>query len=135
MRTLLLLSLLMIGAAAQAEDAPPNDSRALFAFTYAPGPAWQQGKPMGQQDLRAHARYHADLVKTGASYAAGGFVGEEGGMALIRAASLDQARTILAADPAIQNRVFTATIREWQPRFVSGDSLEAPGATMQEGNR
>ena len=108
---------------AQAPAAPALEPpRQLFLFLYRPGPAWRPGVPMVQQDLRAHGAYHARLVREGRSVAGGGYVGEEGGMAIVRAASLDEARAMLAADPAIQNGVFAAEIRQWRPRFHS----EAP---------
>ena len=116
MKTILLL---MLAFAAQAE--PPAQpvqaiqpaARQLFLFIYRPGPAWVAGRPMGQQDLRAHAAYHSQLVRDGRSVAGGGFVGLDGGMAIVRAASLEEARATLAADPAILNGVFVADIRQW----------------------
>lgn len=126
MKTLLLL---MLAFAAQAEPAaqPAATSqpaaRQLFLFIYRPGPAWVAGRPMAQQDLRAHAAYHSQLVRDGRSVAGGGFVGLEGGMAIVRAADLAEAQLMLDRDPAIMNGVFAADIRHWRPRFDSGQPL------------
>ena len=124
MKAILLLILAL--AAAQAEPtAQPAQSapRQLFLFIYRPGPAWAAGRPMAQQDLRAHGAYHAALVRDGRSVAGGGFVGLDGGMAIVRAADLAEAQAMLAADPAIVNGVFAADIRHWRPRFDSGQPL------------
>jgi uncharacterized protein YciI len=118
------LALLLVCAAAAPAQPPAGASaaqpgRQLFLFVYRPGPAWRAGVPMRQQDLRAHGAYHARLVEEGRSVAGGGFVGLDGGMAIVRAANLAEAEAMLAADPAIINGVFAADIRHWQPRFHS----------------
>jgi uncharacterized protein len=122
--TALLLALLLAGAQAPAEPAPAaTGPRQLFLFLYRPGPAWRQGVPMREQYLRAHGAYHARLVSEGRSVAGGGYVGEEGGMAIVRAADLAEAQAMLAADPAIRNGVFAAELRQWTPRFHSAAPL------------
>ncbi len=123
---LLLLALMPVPAGAQAPAQPgpaATAPRQLFLFLYRPGPAWRAGVPMREQDLRAHGAYHARLVREGRSVAGGGYVGEDGGMAIVRAASLEEARAMLAADPAILNGVFVAEIRRWAPRFHSDAPL------------
>ena len=116
-----LLALLLVGAeaqaAAQTEPAAATAPRQLFLFLYRPGPAWRSGRPMREQDLRAHGAYHAQLLREGRSFAGGGYVGEDGGLAIVRAASMDEARAMLADDPAIRNGVFVAELRQWAPRF------------------
>lgn len=121
MKWLLLLAIALAQPAAP--DAPaPGQPRQLFLFLYRPGPAWRAGVPMRRQDLRDHGAYHARLVREGRSVAGGGYVGEEGGMAIVRAASRAEAEAMLAADPAIQSGVFAAELRQWSPRFYG----EAP---------
>lgn len=118
-----LLALLL---AAQAPASPPPAApaaRQLFLFIYRPGPTWIPGRPMAQQDLRAHAAYHAALVRDGRSVGGGDFRGMDGGMAIIRAANRAEAEAMLAADPAILNGVFAAEIRQWRPRFFSDRPL------------
>jgi uncharacterized protein YciI len=121
MKAILLLALMLAGAQAQPGPAPAAP-RQLFLFLYRPGPAWRAGRPMREQDLRAHGAYHARLVREGRSVAGGGYVGEDGDMAIVRAAGLEEARAMLVADPAIQEGVFVAELRQWAPRFHS----EAP---------
>ena len=78
---------------------------------------------MRQQDLREHAAYHDRLVREGRGFAGGGYVGMDGGMAIVRAADLAEAEAMLAADPAIVNGVFVAELRQWAPRFHSEQRL------------
>jgi uncharacterized protein YciI len=123
MKAILLLALLLGASPVPAQTEPaPAAPRQLYLFLYRPGPALRAGVPMRRQDLRDHAAYHGRLPREGRSFAGGGYVGEDGGLAIVRAATLEDARAMLAADPAIQSGVFVAELRQWAPRFHS----EAP---------
>jgi uncharacterized protein len=128
MKAILLLALLLAASPALAQTEPaPAAPRQLYLFLYRPGPAWRAGVPMRQQDLRDHAAYHGRLLREGRSFAGGGYVGEDGGLAIVRAAGLEEARAMLAADPAIRNGVFVAELRQWAPRFHGeGPLVERP---------
>jgi uncharacterized protein len=115
----LTMGMLMTTSAAQA--AP---DQLLFAVIYRPGPAWKPGLPMAQQDLRAHGGYYAKLAAEGRVVAGGGWVGVDGGMAVLRCADADEAGRLLAADPAVTTGVFAAELRRWAPRF--GDLAPKP---------
>jgi uncharacterized protein YciI len=122
--TALLFALLLAGAQAPVQPAPAATApRQLFLFLFRPGPAWRAGVPMREQDLREHGAYHDRLVREGRSVAGGGYVGEDGGLAIVRAADLAEAQAMLAADPAIRNGVFVAELRQWRPRFHSDAPL------------
>jgi uncharacterized protein YciI len=125
MKWILVLALILAGAPAAAQTGPAATAapRQLFLFLFSPGPAWRAGRPMREQDLRAHAAYHARLLAEGRGFAGGGYVGEDGGMAIVRAADMAEARAMLAADPAIVNGVFVAELRQWVPRFHNGQPL------------
>ncbi|MGQ0590609.1 MAG: YciI family protein [Sphingosinicella sp.] len=125
MRQVLLSPMLLFAAvpAAAQQPAAAEPARELFLYLFRPGPAWVAGRPMRQQNLREHGAYHARLVEEGRSVAGGGYIGEDGGMAIIRAADLAEAQAMLAADPAIVNGVFAAEIRQWRPRFHSDRPL------------
>lgn len=101
--------------------AEPTAARSLFVVIYRPGPAWIAGKPMRQQKLGGHLAHIQQLFDAGQVFAGGGFTdsGVEGGMAILWAASLDQANGLVDADPAIRGGVFVATVRAWTPRFDS----------------
>jgi hypothetical protein len=59
----------------------------------------------------------ARLRNEGSLFAGGGWVGADGGMALLLATDADAARAMLAGDPAIESGVFVAEMRQWRPRF------------------
>ena len=101
----------------------PSPQRKLFVFLYRPGPEWVEGRPMSEQKLRPHGSYFAALLRDGRVFAGGGFVNRDGGMAIVRAADMNEARTILERDPAISGGVFAAEVHEWSPRFHSTDPL------------
>lgn len=114
------------GTVAQPREAPAATAgSSLYLLHLRPGPAWREGRPMQEQDLRAHAIYHRDLVRDGRSFAAGGYGGVDGGMAIIRAANAAEAQAVLAADPAITSGVFIGEVRAWTPSF------HAPGPLVE----
>jgi uncharacterized protein YciI len=130
-RTLITLFLAAAapGATAQAQPdapaAPPaaQAPRQLFLFLYRPGPGWVAGRPMAEQNLRPHGAYMAGLLRDGRLFAGGGYADGDGGLAVVRAADLTEARAMLAADPAIRSGVFVADLRPWRPRFFNDRPL------------
>jgi uncharacterized protein YciI len=113
-----------VAAAAQTE-APQTQARQLFLFHYAPGPAWREGVPMREQGLAPHGAYMARLQEEGRLFAGGGYVGADGGLAIVLAADIEEARAVLAADPAVLSGIFVGELRQWRPRFRSDDPLPA----------
>jgi uncharacterized protein len=105
------VAILMSPLAAASQTASP-----FYLFIYRPGPAWKPGVPMARQDMRPHGAYIAKLDSQGRILAAGGFP-DEGGMAIIRAASVEEAQRLLAADPAVASGLFLADLKAWKPRF------------------
>lgn len=116
-----------------AQPAPAQPSQAakaaagpeLFLFLYRPGPSWRKGVPMKDQGLQPHGAYMKRLLDDGRLYAGGGFVDVDGGMAILRARDMEEARAILAADPAITAGIFQAEIRQWRPRFRADGFMTA----------
>jgi uncharacterized protein YciI len=117
--------LLLTSACAVLETQAKGKSPAmheLFLFQYAPGPAWRAGVAVDEQGLGPHAAYMAQLLKQGRLFAGGGYTNAEGGMAIVTASDMGEARSILAADPAVVDGIFIAELRHWAPRF----RVEAP---------
>jgi hypothetical protein len=44
-------------------------------------------------------------------------------MAIVMCADADEARAILAADPAITSGIFVAELKQWTPRFRTDEPL------------
>ncbi|MGQ0531531.1 MAG: YciI family protein [Caulobacteraceae bacterium] len=112
--------------AAQAQTESPA-AQQLFLFQYSRGPAWREGVPMREQGLGPHGAYMRQLMNEGRLFAGGGYASDDGGMAIVTAASIEEARAILAGDPAIVSGIFVAELRHWTPRFRTGDPL--PGGS------
>lgn len=90
-------------------------SSLLFLVVYEPGPAWETGKPTSAQDLAEHGRYILQLHVDGRLDRAGGFVDADGGAAVLRVSSREQALAIVAEDPAVRDGLMVATVSQWRP--------------------
>jgi uncharacterized protein YciI len=119
----LALALAPACATARPQTGQQSVQQQLYLFQYAPGPAWRLGAPMGEQGLGPHGAYMQRLLEQGRLFAAGGYVNADGGMAMVTAASIEEARAMLAADPAITSGIFVAELRHWRPRFRTDDPL------------
>lgn len=101
-----------------------SEANALFAIVYSAGPSWRPGVPMQDQGLVEHFYYMRDLHASGATLLAGPF-GDDGGIVLLRAADLEAAQAIMAADPAVTSGLFVGEVRRFDPRFV-GEAWPQP---------
>ena len=95
--------------AAEDEKKQDDDARRLFAAEIKMGPAWEQGKPPHEQ---RYFREHSENLKRlrdegrlvmGARYS-------DKGLVVLQATSIEEARTWMQQDPAIQHGVLTCEI-------------------------
>jgi len=91
-----------------------NDPKPGYLIIYRPGPAFLLGKPLSEQPLKEHGRYMLGLYRKGTMRMAGGFADASGGAALIDAESLEEARAIAEADPAVIAKTFIYDLHPWQ---------------------
>jgi uncharacterized protein YciI len=63
------------------------------------------------------------LLDTGRLFAGGGFADEDGGMAIVMAANIEEALGLLAADPAVTSGIFVGEVEHWRPRFRADRAL------------
>jgi uncharacterized protein YciI len=110
-------------AAQERGDATASAASELFVFIYRPGPAWREGAPFRQQGLGPHGAYMKQLFDAGRLFAGGGFADEDGGLAIVTAPSMEEARAILAADPAVTSGIFVGEVEHWRPRFRADRAL------------
>lgn len=103
-----------------AGEHPPS---LAFLLIYRPGPAWPQGKTLGELSLSDHGRYMLDLYRRGHLHMAGGFIDDSGGAAVLTVADASQARAIADADPAVVAGLFIHELRPW--RLVDWAALAA----------
>jgi uncharacterized protein YciI len=94
-----------------AVDAP---ARTTYLVVYTPGPAWLAGKPLAEQPLRDHGRYILSLYVKGSLKFGGPFSDNAGGAAAFEAASDEEARAVVAADPAVISGVLVAELHPWR---------------------
>ena len=66
------------------------------------------------QHVPAHKAYVRDLVPQGYQARSGYWGCRGGGMMLFKAASMDEARTIVAKDPLVQNGCVNYELYEWR---------------------
>jgi uncharacterized protein YciI len=92
----------------------PPPRATYFVALYDPGPAWVKGVPPGEQPgIKQHGAYMDELFRAGKLPLGGPLVGyteqwEFGGALLvIDAESLEAARSLVAADPALETGVMT----------------------------
>ena len=90
-------------------------SSLLFLVVYEPGPNWEAGKPTNEQNLAPHGRYILQLHLDGRLERAGGFVDADGGAAVLRVESREQALAIVADDPAVKDGIMVPTITHGRP--------------------
>ncbi len=109
MRMRLFAPLLTIAAALFAQNPQP----ATFLAVYKPGPGFVAGKPLSAQPLGEHARYMLSLYRKGVLKIAGPFTDDSGGAVMFSAASLDDARQIVAPDPPVISGVFIYDLHPW----------------------
>lgn len=88
----------------------------LFAITYRAGPSWRQGVPMAEQGLLEHFYFIRNLHRSGTVLLAGPY-GDDGGLIVLRAESLDAVEAIMAADPAVVSGLFVGEAKPFVARF------------------
>lgn len=91
-----------------------------FPFEYLPGPNWLPGKPVMEQPLQGHVGYMLQLHERGILAWGGAFTGESfsayaGGLNIIAARDLEEAKAIMNADPAIRDGICVYKVRAWMP--------------------
>jgi uncharacterized protein YciI len=85
----------------------------MYLVVYRPGPAWLPGRPVGEQPLKEHGRYMLSLYVKGSLKFAGRFSDDAGGAAAFEAIDDDEARAVVAADPAVISGVFLGELHPW----------------------
>lgn len=113
--TVLLIALLLFSSLSA--DAPPATQPArvtLFAVIVTPGPAWKATEAAGSRlDLTRHQAYMSDLRDKGKVAMGGPFSDGTGGLIIYQTQTIEEAKTLLAADPAVVDGVFEARVHPW----------------------
>jgi uncharacterized protein YciI len=87
-----------------------------YVVFHTPGPKWQPGKGMFEQDgLQAHVAHYRKLLDSGQLVMGGPHLDERSGGMMIPAAGLSEAeiKAFAADDPAVRSGVLIAEVRPW----------------------
>jgi uncharacterized protein len=121
MKPAMLIASSVLVALAASADSPLRDARggpamkATFLVLYHPGPRWVAGKAIREQPPKEHGKYLIDLYARGVMKSAGPFEDNTGAALVIEATDEAEAKSVIAADPAVKNGVFTPEIHHWAP--------------------
>lgn len=93
----------------------------LFAVIRTRGPAFESCRPLeAQADWKAHAAFMNGLVRDGSVILGGPLEGTDDVLLVMRAATADDARSRLAADPwTVQDLLRVSRISPWTLRLGS----------------
>lgn len=96
----------------------PAIDGAAFAIVLGPGPAWKRGQPFKGPGLDAHRCYWQRLHKDG-RVASAGPLGNDTGLAVVRARNQREADALIANDPAVRARILRGLARPYAAVLVS----------------
>ncbi|MBS0275280.1 MAG: hypothetical protein JSR55_13045 [Proteobacteria bacterium] len=122
LRLVIALGFLTASLPASAQDAANPQS--FFVLVYSQGPSWKPGTPMAKQRLGKHLAYMLSLRDTHKLFLAGPLKDANGGLILLRAKSIDDAKAIMAHDPAIMTGVFVGNAHAWEAPIDSGKTAK-----------
>lgn len=93
----------------RAAEQGQGDDFVRYVVLLTPRAGMQATKPL----IRAHVAHLRQLDAAGRLVLCGPFEGRSGGMAIIRAGSVDEARALAAADPFVVEQVYDVEVRTW----------------------
>ena len=116
--SLLVLTFALICSSSRsisAENEPQQEqTKATYLVIYRPGPAWLVGKSVLEQPLKEHGKYMLNLYIKGSMKLAGPLTDDAGGAVLLAVADDSEAKTIVAADPAVKSGIFVYEMHPWK---------------------
>ena len=120
MRYTILFAILSVGVSAflRADEASTQSATpqrvTLYAALVKPGPVWRESQKSGQRlDMSRHFAYVMKMREQGKLVMGGPFADGSGGLIVYRAASMDEAKTLVENDPAVIEKVFDPEIHPW----------------------
>ncbi len=90
----------------------------LFAVVLSPGPAWKRGQPFKGPGLDEHRRYWKRLHAEG-RVASAGPLGQDTGLAVVRARDQREIDSLIASDPAVRARILRGVARPYAAELIS----------------
>jgi uncharacterized protein YciI len=113
-----------------AENGPQQEqTKATYLVIYRPGPAWLVGKSVLEQPLKEHGKYMLGLYIKGSMKLGGPLTDDAGGAVLLAVADESEAKTIVAADPAVKSGIFVYEMHPWKLQPWDEFAKKAKGST------
>lgn len=96
----------------------------IYVLVHRSGPAWEADLPYNEQPgVTEHIKFMRALEERGVLLAGGPFAEASAdqpvGMAIVSAASVEEASRIAFEDASLAAGILTVEIREWRPRMGS----------------
>ena len=104
--------------AERAVESTPIAKGRLFAVVLGPGPAWKRGQPFKGPGLDEHRRYWKRLHAEG-RVASAGPLGQDTGLAVVRARDQREIDGLIASDPAVRARILRGVARPYAAELIS----------------
>lgn len=91
-----------------------SDPVTYFVLLHSPGPRWQAGIGFRHQDgVGRHVRYMREQLEGGRLILGGPFLDDSGGLMVLRASTLEEARAIALADSTVVDGLLQVDVRPW----------------------
>ncbi len=127
MRSLASAAVVLVAAscasAPSKEEAPDADAppEVAYAVRFLPGPQWVAGKPLKEQPgIGAHISSMQALAEKGALVCGGPFLDGTGGLAVVRAASPQEADALVRTDESVTGGLLVPEIHPWLLAMAPG---------------
>ena len=88
--------------------------KATYLVVYRPGPTWLTGKSVMDQPLIEHGKYMLSLYIKGSMKLAGPLTDNAGGAVLLEVSDEEEAKAIVANDPAVKSGIFLYEMHPWK---------------------
>jgi uncharacterized protein YciI len=111
------------------KESQQEQTKATYLVIYRPGPAWLAGKSVLEQPLKEHGKYMLSLYIKGSMKLAGPLTDDAGGAVLLAVADESEAKTIVAADPAVKSGIFVYEMHPWKLQPWDEIAKKAKGST------
>jgi uncharacterized protein YciI len=118
------------GSIAAENEPQQQQTKATYLVIYRPGSAWLVGKSVSEQPLTEHGKYMLNLYIKGSMKLAGPFTDDAGGAVLLAVADESEAKTTVAADPAVKSRIFVYEMHPWKLQPWDEFAKKAKGSTQ-----
>jgi len=110
-------------------ESQQEQTKATYLVIYRPGPAWLAGKSVLEQPLKEHGKYMLSLYIKGSMKLGGPLTDDAGGAVLLAVADESEAKTIVAADPAVKSGIFVYEMHPWKLQPWDEFAKKAKGST------